>query len=153
MSAQCGSAKSLASSPETNEPPRSEVSREQAGWLQQLLDGLVSQHRALVELDADKSVHASAGGKKTGHTAPVIERLDQYPATGVDLTRLVTYPPRLEAIPVKPLFFDIAWNYIQYPGRAVPAPLSGEKVTMDGVQGKAEEKKEAKRGWFGFGRS
>ena len=137
-------------------PPRSEVSREQGQWLQQLLDGLVSQHRALVELhegESAKSASASAGVNKSGEAAPLIERLDEYPATGVDLTRLVIYPPRLEAIPVKPLFFDIAWNYIRYPGRAVEAPSSGEKAMMNGDKGQVEEKKEAKRGWFGFGRS
>jgi len=116
----------------------------------------VSQHRALVELDEGSSVRSTSGsaaGTESGHAAPLIERLDEYPATGVDLTRLVTYPPRLEAIPVKPLFFDIAWNYIQYPGRAVQAPPNGDQVTVDGDKGKAEEKREAKRGWFGFGRS
>jgi len=117
----------------------------------------VSQHRALVELEEGNSAasaSASASATRSGQ-APLIERLDEYPATGVDLTRLVTYPPRLEAIPVKPLFLDIAWNYIQYPGRAAQAPRHGEKATtvMDGDTGQVEEKKEAKRGWFGFGRS
>ena len=114
----------------------------------------MSQHRALVELEEGNSVKsASARGSNSGHAAPLIERLDEYPATGVDLTRLVTYPPRLEAIPVKPLFFDIAWNYIQYPGRVVQAPSTKEKAMMDKNTGTAEEKKEAKRGWFGFGRA
>lgn len=117
----------------------------------------MSQHRALVELEegnSSASTSASAGETRSG-LAPLIERLDEYPTTGVDLTRLVTYPPRLEAIPVKPIFLDIAWNYIQYPGRAVQAPRHGEEVTMvmDGDPGQVEEKKEAKRGWFGFGRS
>lgn len=154
LSAPCDAAKSLAASSETRDPPRSEVSREQARWLQQLLDGLVSQHRGLVELYEGKSVKSTSIGEiQTAHETPLIERLKDYPGTGVDLTQLVTYPPRLEAIPVKPLFFDLAWNYIQYPGRAVQASRHGEKATTDGDQGKAEEKKEAKRGWFGFGRS
>lgn len=124
--------------------------------MQQFLHGLVSQHRALVELDEGSSVRSTSGsaaGTESGQAAPLIERLDEYPATGVDPTRLVTYPPRLEAIPVKPLFFDIAWNCIQYPGRAVQAPPNGDQATADGDKGQAEEKREAKRGWFGFGRS
>ena len=80
--------------------------------------------------------------------------MDEYPADRVDLKNLVTYPPRLEPIPVKPLFFDIAWNYIEYPGRSAKMRQDQGKIAaVDGVKGKEEEKKEVRRGWFGFGRS
>ncbi len=145
---------STASSANTQGPPRSEISREQAFWLHQLLNGLVSQQRALVELYAHTVKAATAEGNKPAGGAPLIERLDDYPATSMDLTRLVTYPPRLEPIPVKPLFFDIAWNYIDYPGRRKQEVESREqKKSSDVGTGKGEERKEAKRGWFGFGRS
>lgn len=83
----------------------------------------------------------------------MIERLDAYPAEGVvDLTNLVTYPPKLQLIPVKPIFLDTAWNYIDYPGR----PKKGTATALDGeaeeTPSRAEPKKEAKKGWFGFGR-
>jgi len=81
------------------------------------------------------------------------------------LTNLVTWPPRVEPVPVKPLFFDVAWNYIDYPGRAREVVESVKKGGVDGVgrdesAGEAveeaveEEQKETpkKRGWFGFGR-
>jgi len=118
-----------------------------------LLQGLVSQHRAFAELYNISSNSAIADKNKLTNTAPLIDRLDEYPTNGVDLTNLVTYPPKIEPIPVKPLFFDIAWNYIEYPGRTIQAVQSGEKAGMDGDKGKGEEKKEGKRGWFGFGRS
>ena len=82
---------------------------------------------------------------------PMIERLNEYPLEGVDLSNLVTYPPKMEPIPVKPLFLDVAWNYIDYPReskKAIPSPSS----TSSAAAPVAEAKKEAKRGWFGFGR-
>lgn len=70
---------------------------------------------------------------------------------GADLKNLVTYPPKVEPIPVKPLFLDVAWNYIEYPGRE--REVAGNGVNGPGGAARpAEEKKEAKKGWFGFGR-
>lgn len=81
----------------------------------------------------------------------MIERLNEYPLEGVDLSNLVTYPPKMEPMPVKPLFLDVAWNYIDYPRegkRAIPS-VSGPAAAAPAP---ATEVKEAKRGWFGFGR-
>jgi len=64
-------------------------------------------------------------------------------------------------VPVKPLFFDTAWNYVEYPGRKTPAGVvaavagRGEVVDSGGAGGgggSGEKKQEEKRGWFGFGR-
>lgn len=85
----------------------------------------------------------------------MVERLDEYD-DDVDLKNLVRYPPKLQPIPVKPLFFDLAWNYIDYPGRTPAAAAATNGVTAETADEKAkpaaEEKKETKRGWFGFGR-
>lgn len=94
----------------------------------------------------------------------MIERLHEYPSSDshVDLTRLVTYPPKMEPVPVKPLFLDVAFNYIDYPrgsnkgglatGSGASAGMDAD-VTMQDTQAAAETKKEAKKGgWFGFGR-
>jgi signal recognition particle subunit SRP68 len=64
----------------------------------------------------------------------------------------VPYPPQMQPIPVKPLFLDVAWNYIDYPREgqqetahtapAAPAPAPPQ-----------EEENKSRRGWFGFGRS
>lgn len=137
---------------DTQKPPGIEVSPEQANSLQTLLQGLVLEHRGLVEL---QNLHAQAAKEdesKSKHALPLIERLDEYPANGADLTNLVTYPPKLQPIPVKPLFFDIAWNYLEYPGRSkkVQDAVNGP---MDGVASKSEQKKDAKKGWFSFARS
>jgi signal recognition particle subunit SRP68 len=82
----------------------------------------------------------------------LVETLDHYPTGGeVNLSNLVSYPTKLEAVPVKPLFFDVAWNYIEYPGRS---PQPAAQVPLEEIpSSKGEEKQETKKGWFGFGRS
>jgi len=127
--------------------PKFEVTSIQLNSLSQYTQGLVSQYRGLVELE---NISAAQKADKSRWKAPIIERLDEYD-DDLDLTNLVTYPPKLQPIPVKPLFFDLAWNYIEYPGRTLEAVNSD---AMDGVAPKkaAEEKKETKKGWFGFGR-
>lgn len=114
----------------------------------------MSHHRALAELESLTSAASASSPRSPAPAPPLIERLDEYPALGsggVDLTNLVTYPPRVEAVPVKPLFLDVAWNYIDYPGRT---KTDGDRINGvgDGGVGKGEEKKEIRKGWFGFGR-
>lgn len=77
--------------------------------------------------------------------APAVEKLDEYPASGfVDLEKIVEWPPRLRVVPVKPLFLDTAWNYIEYPGRsAASAPAAKMAATV----GKSEEPAPKKKGW------
>lgn len=75
----------------------------------------------------------------------------------MDLQNLVTYPPKLQPIPVKPLFFDAAWNYIEYPGREIDEEVAAEKgakAAADGVKKETEPQntQQQKKGWFGFGR-
>lgn len=81
--------------------------------------------------------------------APVIETLDTYPSSGsVDLANLVQWPVKLKPVPVKPLFLDVAWNYIEYPGRGGE---NGKKGAESGKENGAKET-QIKKGWFGFGR-
>lgn len=118
-------------SPASQGPPRLDVSREQAGALETTLRGLVAHYRGLVTLERLEAQSSS------DQQRPLVERLHQF-QQGTDLSNLVPYPPQMKPVPVKPLFLDVAWNYIDYPHEAqeeVPA---------------AEEKKG--RGWFGFGR-
>lgn len=126
-----------------------DISNEEASFLRNHLQKLVTQYRALVQL----SEFDMASRKAVADTVqkPLIESLKQYPAGEIDLTKLVKYPPALEPIPVKPIFLDVAYNYINYPGHSGNALSSG-------INGLAEkpvekgEKKEARKGWFGFGR-
>ena len=128
-----------------SKPPNIDVTITQASNLHSRLQGLVSQHRAMVELH---NIQSASSIKNTNPVPPLLERLDEYPLNGVDLTKLVTYPPKIEPIPVKPLFLDVAFNYIDYPGRT-------RKIDEKAVNGAAEGAKageEKKKGWFGFGR-
>ena len=118
------------------------------------LSSLVTQYRALSEL---KSLSTPPSTTKSTSEAKVFKRplietlhLNQY-HDSVDLNNLVNYPPKLQPIPVKPLFFDLAWNYIQYPGHEKEVAAVNGPAKTDG-EGKTEAEKPAKKGWFGFGR-
>ena len=128
------------------------VSEEQGKRLQQTLQNLTYHYRGLVALGQLSGNSEVAGKAHLTTAAPVVERLNEYPASGaVDLKNLVTWPPKLQPVPVKPLFFDVAWNYVDYPGRAQTQPeAEPEKMQVDEV--KEEAPKAAKKGWFGFGR-
>ena len=149
LSSTASSHSSLARSA-SSKPPNIDVTTFQAKHLDELLRSLVIHYRALVELH---NIHAASIAAASKHTIlPVlIERLDEYPAGGVDLTKLVKYPPKVESVPVKPLFLDVAYNYIDYPGRM-------RKVVSKAVNGTValgadkEDRNEGRKGWFGFGR-
>ena len=130
-------------------PPNLDVTSDQAKGLRELLQSLVFHHRGLVELHNLISINANK--TKTSTEPPLVERLDEYPHGLVDLTNLVTYPPKVEPVPVKPLFLDVAFNYIDYPGRTRKAAEKAVNGAPEGAVGK-DEKKEAKKGWFSFGR-
>ena len=136
--------------PLQNKPLGLEVTSSQSQALQQLLQGLVTQQRALVEIhNLHKKAVEVEKANKTG-LVPFIDHLDKYPLGGVDLTQLVDYPPRLRPIPVKPIFLDVAFNYIDYPGRGKPKAPAEETEPKTVVA--TEEKKETKKGWGWFGR-
>ena len=132
--------------------PKLAVSDKQAQTLKKHLENLTSHYRGLVALSQLSSNSEAASQAKLTNAAPVVEKLNEYPSTGtVDLKNLVTWPPKLKPVPVKPLFFDVAFNYIEYPGRMKQAIESEpEKMQVDEKQ--AEEAKPVKKGWFGFGR-
>lgn len=122
-------------------PPRLDISRGQVHTLQSTLQGLVAQYRGLVTLENISAEEAS----KSVSTRPIIERLHEYNGDGLDLSNLVPYPPQMQPVPVKPLFLDVAWNYVDYPReQAATQEAPAEKT--------GEEKKGGRRGWFGFGR-
>jgi signal recognition particle subunit SRP68 len=59
------------------------------------------------------------------------------------MENLVAWPPKLQPVPVKPFFFDIAYNYIGLEAK------EGE-AKKEVVKTKMEEKnpEPAKKGWF-----
>lgn len=128
-------------------PPNISISPAQVQFLKDLLEGEVQRYRALVELaNLTETAHKSGGA----NTQPLIERLNEYPAKDVNLENLVPYPPKLEPVPVKPLFFDVAWNYIEYPGRETNKAMENGVKEAPGTS--AEQIAQQKKGWFGFGR-
>jgi signal recognition particle subunit SRP68 len=108
----------------------------------------VYELHGLVEMQS-LSEKQTPGKSGRTHSIPVIENPNEYSTTAVDLSNLISYPPKLMPVPVKPLFFDTAWNYIDYPGgsSATRTPVQPPKTEEVG-----DDKKPAKRGWFGFGR-
>lgn len=130
------------------------------------LSSLVTRHRALTELKNLSSGQAAATTKtaSTAYTRPLAETLHHNVYhDNIDLKNLVNYPPKLQPIPVKPLFFDLAWNYITYPGHgkdtsnaaAVPAaaaPVGAANGTKDVEMETETSQPEKKKGWFSFGR-
>ena len=143
-------------------PPNIDVHPRQARTLRALLDDLVLQYRALVEL---QNLDSSQSKSSITFARPLVETLHTYPANKqIDLTRLVNYPPKLEPIPVKPIFLDLAYNYIDYPGHGGRTTgLDGGDDADGSVNGTSEKaaftnmtkdgkKDGGKKGWFGFGR-
>lgn len=129
-------------------PPNIAVFPSEVQFLKTLLDGELQHYRALVELSnlAEAQKPADSASRQ-----PLVEKLNYYPAKGVNLENLVTYPPSLEPIPVKPLFFDAAWNYIEYPGREIKEQAGSNEVQEVAAKGQTAEPQQ-KKGWFGFGR-
>ncbi|KAK3398472.1 hypothetical protein B0T20DRAFT_411193 [Sordaria brevicollis] len=139
----------LSSTTEESTPARNIlVSASDIQTLHTLLNGELHRARALVEISQHnknkKPTTTSSGGK------PLIGQLANYPSSGqVNLDNIVVYPPKLEAIPVKPIFLDVAWNYIDYPEKQA---AKVEKPQQRAEEQPQEEEKPKKRGWFGFGR-
>ena len=61
----------------------------------------------------------------------------------IDMSNLVEYPPKLQPVPVKPFFFDIAYNYI---GLETNKEVEVKEVVQPKAEGQKPEP--AKKGWF-----
>lgn len=112
-----------------------------------MLGGELQRHRAIVHIDNLRKETKETISSATA--IPIAERLHEYPAGGVDLSNIVEFPPKMALIPVKPIFLDVAWNYIDYPGKTPQAPEPAKTAQVPATE---TEKQPAKRGWFGFGR-
>ncbi|KAF2684110.1 hypothetical protein K458DRAFT_303883 [Lentithecium fluviatile CBS 122367] len=135
----------------TTDAPKLVVSEKQAQTLKQNLESLTLHYRGLVALSQLFANSDTASKAQLTNAAPVVERLNEYPTSGtVDLSNLVTWPPKLKPVPVKPLFLDVAWNYIEYPGRK--DKMQETLPVKQQEEEKVGEAKPAKKGWFSFGR-
>lgn len=155
-----------ATQPPAGQPRNIDVTAAEADYLQAYLAGELQRHQALVHI-FNLQAEAEKAQSVDAQSVPLVERLHQYPVGGVDLTRIVEIPPRMAPIPVKPIFLDIAWNYIDYPGKgraagtkpqaqeikAAAAAAAAAAPTEDTPKPKpAEQPQPQKKGWFGFGR-
>lgn len=116
-------------------PPRLDVSAEEIDFLATTSQGFEAKYRGLVSLDKLSETKQDPARLQL----PLIERMDEYAVESLNLTNLVPFPPKMRAIPVKPLFLDVAWNYIQY-----PRERTEEQEEAPNTEGR--------RGWFGFRR-
>lgn len=71
----------------------------------------------------------------------VLSHLDEFEVDTRGRVLLASFPPNFEAIPAKPVFFDIANNSIQYPDI---------KPKMGQEEEEKEQESSKKRGWFGL---
>ncbi|KAK3936776.1 hypothetical protein QBC46DRAFT_357236 [Diplogelasinospora grovesii] len=165
----------LAEESTSGSPRNISVTKQDIQSLHELLRGELERSRAMVEIsNLQKQQQQSTAGEASATTKkPLIHQLASYPAGGVvDLKNIVAYPPQIESIPVKPLFLDAAWNYIEYPDKTGGAtgtkPSSGagskeaqqQKGTAAAItqekqeeqQQQQQQQKPQKKGWFGFGR-
>ncbi|KAF4550201.1 RNA-binding signal recognition particle 68-like protein [Elsinoe fawcettii] len=139
---------------EQDSPPTLDIRPEQAQALQKQLQSQIVRHQAIAEMHQIEQQAAAAAKKAKVFSAPTVEKINDFPQPGltIDLTNLATYPPKIEPIPVKPLFFDVAFNYLDYPGR-VKQVVEQKVAATNGVpEQAATPTQEKKRGWFGFGR-
>ncbi|ESZ98675.1 hypothetical protein SBOR_0913 [Sclerotinia borealis F-4128] len=155
---KCSSAHSRLSSSmdvtTTATPPNLTVTPSESQNLLTYLQGELQCYRALVEISNLTSTTPKTGDENI-YQKPLVERLHEFPADGiVDLRNIVTYPPKMDVVPVKPLFFDAAWNYIDYPGRTVKNVV--EKIDVEeeieDIHSEPLHQQQQKKGWFGFGR-
>lgn len=142
-------AKNLGDSNPSSAAPNIEVSSSAVKSLLELVGGELRRHQAIVHVD---NLRKEELEKSTATPAPLVERLHQYPAGGVDLNNIVEFPPKKALIPVKPIFLDIAWNYISYPGKTPVAAAVVGSEAVPAADVASEPAQPQKRGWFGFGR-
>ncbi|KAK0348003.1 signal recognition particle subunit srp68 [Friedmanniomyces endolithicus] len=134
-------------------PPTLHLSSADRENAQKHVCALLSRTHALVELHKLEANARVAAEKHMTSAFPIVQNLNAYPTPGVqvDLKNLVQYPPEVQPVPVKPLFLDVAWNYIEYPGRereaSVKAAAPADEPMVNGTEAQPK-----KRGWFGFGR-
>lgn len=149
LSSQASSAPNSTSTTSSN-ATKLAVSEQQASTLKSTLENLTSHYRGVVALSQLSANSETASKAGLSNAAPVVERLNEYPSSGsVDLKNLVTWPPKLKPVPVKPLFLDVAWNYVEYPGRKQQVK---EPEPEPEKEEKQEERPKVKKGWFSFGR-
>ncbi len=138
--------------PTPRSPPNIHVSPDDASFLASLLERQVERYRALVFIENERKENPPKSD--VDPRVPLVDRLHEYPPGGaVDLGNIVEYPPTMPVVPLKPIFLDVAWNYIEYPGRRTTQPeRNREEREQEEPEAGGEPEKKKRSGWFGFGR-
>lgn len=95
----------------------------------------------------DHILEAEAGN---GPKPAVAEALDVYPVGSPDdvVSRLVNLNPQLRPVPVKPVFYDIAFNYISYGDAAPTAQAAVRAETPEPASPASSQTSAQKSGFF-----
>ncbi|CCU74223.1 signal recognition particle 68 kDa protein [Blumeria hordei DH14] len=135
---------------ETELPLKISVTTTESQYLRALLEKEMQRHRALVILENLSEFEQES--RLLHDNSPLAGNLHKYPNKSVDLSNLVICPSSLDIAPIKPLFFDAAWNYISYPGKEVKEVMNNNANVVGSLAGDEDKSNQGKRGWFGFGR-
>ncbi|GAO18193.1 hypothetical protein UVI_02036940 [Ustilaginoidea virens] len=129
-----------------------DVHPEAVRYLEKLVNGELQRYRAIVHLHNLRDAERAEADAEEPIEPPLIKRLHVYPRR-INPRKIVEFPPKMELIPLKPIFLDVAWNYIDYPSRKYAEGASGSAPrgsTADQPAAQGDQTK--KKGWFGFGR-
>ena len=88
-----------------------------------------------IRLKTAKGV-AGADSGTGGEVAPLLDRLNTWNSEMRE-SKIIDFPPAFESVPCKPVFFDLAFNHIEFPNMT-----QFVKKKETGVLGKLA-------GWFG----
>ncbi|GBP38399.1 Signal recognition particle subunit SRP68 [Eumeta japonica] len=98
--------------------------------------------------DLDEETKYTSSGKAYKEKKPLVDRLDDYKEESQALTKnpnIYKLPPPMEAIPCKPLFFDLACNFIEFPNLDEKTGTADSKKQGAGLTGLV-------KGFLGWGK-
>ncbi|KAL7034646.1 hypothetical protein ACKWTF_008038 [Chironomus riparius] len=98
-------------------------------------------------LETDNQEESVLYGKSQKSTKPLFERLDQYKEDTTLNSRnpnVYKITPEMESIPCKPLFFDLALNFVEFPSLEDKVETAASKKATTGLTGFV-------KGFLGFG--
>ncbi|CAH2037740.1 unnamed protein product, partial [Iphiclides podalirius] len=93
---------------------------------------------SVLEDDDEDEEGRYTSGRPYKDKKPLAERLDEYREDTLALTKnpnVYKLPPAMEAVPCKPLFFDLACNFIEFPNLEDKTGAAGGKKQAAGITG------------------
>ncbi|CAH2268993.1 signal recognition particle subunit SRP68 [Pararge aegeria] len=104
---------------------------------------------SVLEDDDEDEESKFTSGKSYKDKKPLVDRLDDYREESQVLTKnpnIFKMPPPMEAVPCKPLFFDLACNFIEFPNLDDKTGVANNKKQGAGITGLV-------KGFLGWGKS